>query len=72
MAYLFSRKQADRIAASVIITLTAVMGTSLFMELVQYYIPGRTSSLMDLVANTAGTFIGLAYFLLKKKLGNYR
>jgi VanZ family protein len=72
MAYLFAGKRACRIAMTAAIALSAGMGTSLFMELVQYYIPGRTSSLMDLIANTAGTSIGIAYFLLEKRVANHR
>ena len=72
MAYRFAAKQVGGIVIAAQRALTAGMGTSLFIELVQYYIPGRTSSLMDLIANTAGTLIGIAYFLLEKRLRQYR
>ncbi len=34
-------------------------GTSLFIEIVQSYLPARTSQLSDLIANTSGTAVGL-------------
>lgn len=72
MAYQFAGKRVAHTVMPALIAISAGMGLSLFMELVQYYIPGRTSSLMDLIANTAGTLIGIAYFLLVQRLADYR
>ncbi len=45
---------------------------SLLIELNQYYIPGRTSSLIDVAANGMGHLIGmLIYFLDKSILKRY-
>ena len=68
MSYLSTAKRVNHIAISALIALTSGIGISLFIEIVQYHIPGRTSSMMDLIANTAGTSIGIAYSLLEKKL----
>jgi hypothetical protein len=43
---------------------------SLLIELLQYYIPGRTSSLFDIIANGIGTFIGVGYYLFEKRFFN--
>jgi len=53
MAYLFSGKWVSYAAKPTLIALAARIGASLFKKLVQYHIPGRTPSLMDLIANTA-------------------
>jgi hypothetical protein len=67
ICYLSTAKRATHITISALIALVSGIGISLFIELVQYHIPGRTSSMMDLIANTAGTSIGVAYSLLEKK-----
>jgi VanZ family protein len=68
MTYLFAAKRVNHIAIPALIALASGIGVSLFMELVQYQIPGRTSSMMDLIANTTGTSIGIAYTLVEKRL----
>jgi VanZ family protein len=72
MAYLFSGKGVTRIATPVGLVLSAGIGVSLFIESIQYYIPGRTSSTMDLIANAVGTLIGIAYFIVERKLADSR
>jgi VanZ family protein len=66
MAYLVAGKQAIRWIMPVCLVLLAGVGASLCIEIVQFYIPGRTSSMMDLIANTAGTMIGITYFIVEK------
>lgn len=68
----FAGRRVNRTVIPALIALTVGVGVSLFIELFQYNIPGRTSSLMDLIANTAGTLIGITHFLLEKKLAAYR
>ena len=63
MAFLYSSKRVNSIVQMAAICLITAMGISLFIEIAQYYIPGRTSQLMDLVANTLGAVIGIGYFL---------
>ncbi len=43
---------------------------SFFVESVQVFTPNRSASFLDVITNTAGTFIGalIAYFLIKKKI----
>lgn len=64
MAYRLSTSQTDRTLKTSLIVLAVGTGTSLFLELAQVYIPGRTSSLIDMIANVAGTLLGILYFLL--------
>ena len=40
---------------------------SLVIELLQYRIPGRFSSMLDLLANGLGTFAGICYFQLEQR-----
>jgi VanZ family protein len=65
-----SGRGKDGLLAMSLLAVVAGTGTSLFMEIVQYCIPGRTSSLFDLIANGLGTFIGVAYFLVEKLLSS--
>jgi glycopeptide antibiotics resistance protein len=53
-----------------VLVMATATGTiiSFLLETVQYYIPGRTSSLYDLIANAGGTCIGVLYFWLEKKI----
>ena len=41
---------------------------SVSIETVQYFIPGRTSSLIDLLANSFGTLLGLLFFYIFDRL----
>ena len=68
MAYLVARKQVIHWILPICLVLSAGIGASLCIEIVQYYIPGRTSSMMDLIANAAGTMIGITFFIVEKKL----
>jgi VanZ family protein len=53
-----------------LLAVAAGTGTSLILESVQFYIPGRISSLFDLIANGMGTCLGVAYFLVEKKFSS--
>jgi VanZ family protein len=71
LLYMFSGKRPGRAGGVFLkfgLALAVGIGTSLAIETVQFYIPGRTSSLYDLIANGAGTFIGVVYFALEEKL----
>jgi hypothetical protein len=43
----------------VIITMVLGIGTSLFIEIVQTYLPTRSSQLMDVLSNSGGTVLGI-------------
>ena len=60
---------SNRVLASTII-MAFVLIISLLLEIFQYYIPGRTSSLFDFIANGLGTFGGIGYYLLESKYSN--
>lgn len=68
MAYLFSGPSKGSRLIRVGLAVTAGIVTSLLLESAQYFIPGRISSLYDLIANTAGAGLGVAYCLLDRKL----
>jgi VanZ family protein len=48
-----------------LITVLLGMSISLGMEVVQAYIPGRTSSLIDLVTNTLGASVGVCLYQIR-------
>jgi VanZ family protein len=70
LMYLVSGKIKGGLFGLTLLAVIAGTGTSLVLEIVQYYIPGRTSSLFDLIANGIGTCIGVVYFLLEKKVSS--
>ncbi len=49
------------------LSIVICIGISFFIEVSQYYIPGRSSSLLDILYNGIGAFGGVIYFLLEKK-----
>jgi VanZ family protein len=71
MSYLLSGKRWIRTVMAAWLVLASGTGISLFIEIAQYYIPGRSSTIMDIVANTAGTMIGVAYFLIEKRISEF-
>jgi hypothetical protein len=66
LMYLESGRGKGGLAVMALLAAAAGTGASLVLEIAQYYIPGRTSSLFDLIANGAGTCLGIAYFLVEK------
>ena len=69
LSFLLSSKRMTNIAFQFLILLVFVSGifTSLVIESSQFYIPGRTSSLIDLLLNSIGTFIGITFFFLANR-----
>ena len=43
----------------VIITMVLGIGTSLFIEIIQAYLPARSSQITDVLCNSGGTFLGM-------------
>ena len=71
MLYLGSSKRKSGLLGMTLLAVIVGAGTSLLLEIAQFYIPGRTSSLFDLIANSLGTCIGVAYFLVEKKFSSH-
>lgn len=61
--YAWLRKNGERkSAAAMIIAILLGAGISLFIELLQVYLPTRDSSLTDVINNVLGTYIGAGLF----------
>jgi hypothetical protein len=71
MSFVFADNRLDRQVFVTGVVLAFGICISLLIELLQYYIPGRTSSLFDLIANGIGTCIGVSYYLFEKRFFNY-
>jgi len=63
VSYLLDNNRLRKISA-VALTLLAGTSISLSLEMIQYVIPGRTSSLSDWILNSLGTFLGVCFYLL--------
>jgi hypothetical protein len=68
MSYFLSTDRIQKKIPVICLTLAACIGISLLIELSQYYLPGRTSSLVDLLFNGLGAFGGIIFCLLEKRL----
>lgn len=67
MSFFFSIDRIQKKIPVVFLTIAICIGISLLIELSQYYIPGRSSSLLDLIFNGLGAFSGTIYCLLEKR-----
>lgn len=52
-------KRGNARVCVVIIVLVLGIGTSLFIEIIQAYLPARSSQLMDVLSNSCGTVLGI-------------
>ncbi len=68
MSYFLSSDRIKKKIPVVCLTIVTCIGISLLIELSQYYIPGRNSSLLDLLFNGLGAFGGIIFCLLEKRL----
>ena len=59
MSYFLSRDRTPTKIPLIGLTVTACIAVSLLIELSQYYLPGRTSSLVDLICNGLGAIAGI-------------
>jgi len=57
-AFFLSERDIKKLGV-VIIVLALGIGLSLFIEIIQAYLPDRSSQLMDVLTNATGTFIGI-------------
>ncbi len=65
MAFLYRGSKPSRLAGQARWVVAAGFLISLFIEVMQYDIPGRSSSLTDVIANTIGAAIGVAGFIFE-------
>ena len=63
MSYLQDNNRLQKISAAAVTVLVGT-GISLSLEMIQYVIPGRFSSLSDWLLNSLGTFLGVCFYLL--------
>jgi hypothetical protein len=68
MSYLFSINRIQKKISAFFLTIAACIGISLIIESLQYYLPGRSSSLVDVLFNGLGALGGVIYCLLEKKI----
>jgi polyferredoxin len=72
MSYFLSSGRKQKKVPVICLSITACIGISFIIELSQYYLPGRSSSLSDLLFNGLGAFGGIIYYLLEKRLSRNR
>ena len=65
MSYFLPRDRIQKKTSVSYLALAICIGISLLIELSQYYIPGRTSSLSDVLFNGLGAFGGIIFYLLE-------
>ena len=53
---------------AIALTLISGLGISMMLELIQYLIPGRVSSLYDFLANGLGILVGICFYLFGRLL----
>jgi len=68
MSFFLSDKRIDKLKFVAGMIITSGICISLTIEMLQYYIPGRSSSFFDVLANGLGMFIGVSYYLFEKRL----
>ncbi|MFC1535295.1 VanZ family protein [Thermodesulfobacteriota bacterium] len=68
MSYFLSSDRIQKKIPVICLIIAACIGISLLIELSQYYLPGRSSSLLDLLFNGLGAFGGIIYYLFEKRL----
>jgi len=66
MSYLLDKNHLKKISA-IAVTVLVGAGISLSLEMIQYVIPGRISSLSDWILNCVGTFLGVCLYLLSAR-----
>jgi len=71
MSFFLSDNRIDKQVFVTGMVLASGVCISLLIELVQFYLPGRSSSLFDLVANGIGMCVGVSYYLFEKRFINY-
>jgi hypothetical protein len=68
VSYLLPNNRIQKKMSIICLTLVSCIGISLLIEILQHYIPGRSSSRSDLLFNGLGSLGGIIYYLLEKRL----
>lgn len=68
MSWMPPADRFHRKSSALFLCLAACTGLSLLIESLQFYIPGRSSSALDVFFNGLGAFGGSLYWLFEKKL----
>ena len=68
MSYYLSSNRIQKKIPIACLSIATCTGVSLLIELSQHYIPGRSSSLFDLLFNGLGAFGGIIFCILEKRL----
>jgi hypothetical protein len=66
VSYLRDNIRLQKISA-IAVTVLVGAGLSLSLEMLQYIIPGRASSLSDWILNSIGTFLGVCLYLISAR-----
>ncbi len=70
ISYLLTRSIVRKTCSQLLLAIALCLTTSLFIELAQYFLPGRTSSLIDLFFNVFGAIVGIIYGLLEYRFSS--
>ena len=67
ISYFLSSHHIKKEGHLICLTIAVCISISLLIELLQYYIPGRSSSPIDLLFNGFGAFVGITYYLFENR-----
>ncbi|MFC1505049.1 VanZ family protein [Thermodesulfobacteriota bacterium] len=65
MSFLSGRNIKGGKVSIAVTTILIGIGISLLIEIIQFYIPGRSSSLTDIIANGLGALCGIGYYFIE-------
>ncbi len=71
MSYLLAGIRIYKKVSVTALVMVSGLSISLIMELLQYFLPNRISSIIDLFANGIGTCFGISYYLLERRFSRY-
>ena len=63
MSYLLGGNRLKKKISAVAVTMLGGVTISVGLEIIQYFIPGRHSSLSDWIFNSVGTLLGVCFYL---------
>ena len=68
MSYSMENRRINNKGLCIALTLLCGLTISLVLEIIQYFIPGRTSSLYDFIANSLGILVAICFYLFARQL----